>query len=79
MILSSIILTQKLKNYSMNKSRWCREMLHHLFFPTLHSKFISSSEKKFRLRSGEISDIYKIIFTKFVNFENNAYLCTRNW
>ena len=26
----------------------------------------------------KISDIYKIIFTKFVNFENNAYLCIMN-
>jgi addiction module HigA family antidote len=26
----------------------------------------------------KISDIYKIIFTKFVNFGNNAYLCIMN-
>ena len=26
----------------------------------------------------KISDIYKIIFTKFVNFEKNAYLCIMN-
>ena len=26
----------------------------------------------------KISDIYKKIFTKFVNFENNAYLCIMN-
>ena len=26
----------------------------------------------------KFSDIYKIIFTKFVNFENNAYLCIMN-
>ena len=40
-------------------------------FPVRSKKYGSEMEK--------ISDIYKIIFTKFVNFENNAYLCTRNW
>jgi len=35
----------------------------------------SSALEKYLLCGGEILDIYKIIFTKFVNLEKNAYLC----
>ena len=43
-----------------------------------HSKMFSSALEKYLLCEGEILDIYKIIFTKFVNLEKNAYLCIMN-
>ena len=49
-----------------------------MIFPRPHSKNFSSALEKKLLCGGEILDIHKIIFTKFVNFENNAYLCIMN-
>lgn len=45
-----------------------------LFSPP-HSRIFSSALEKKLLCGGEILDIHKIIFTKFVNSKKNAYLC----
>jgi hypothetical protein len=44
-------------------------------FYSPHSRNFSSALEKYLCCGGEILDIYKIIFTKFVNLEKNAYLC----
>ena len=46
-----------------------------MIFPRPHSKYFSSALEKKLLCGGEILDIHKIIFTKFVNSKKNAYLC----